>query len=144
MTGIMLLSQMLGININFLDRKEVIIVEADLLSRVCYVLNEMFRKSYQNYFRLMRYTTEKENSMLDHGFLCLVIRDILSTDEYDLKGIACYTDTHEEVLEDILEGRNLNPSALLLRRSIELHRSVRRELYQSIMHKVIADMMQNS
>jgi hypothetical protein len=33
-------------------------------------------------------------------------------------------------------GRNVRPSAIFLRKLIDLHRSVRRELYQKIIKKV--------
>ena len=47
-----------------------------------------------------------------------------------------YTDTHEDVIQEVIDGRNANPSAALLRKSIDIHRSVRRELYDSILKKI--------
>ena len=74
--------------------------------------------------------------MLEAYFVCLIIKDILSSEEYTLDGIARYTDTPEEVVEEILSERNKNPSARFLRRLIELHRSIRPSLYLMIMKKI--------
>jgi hypothetical protein len=73
-----------------------------------------------------------ENKMLDANLLALIIKDILATEEYDLKGIAYYTKCHEDVLHEVVTGCNINPSAMLVRNIIELHRSVRAELYIKI------------
>ena len=76
---------------------------------------------------------------LEANLACFILKDILSTEEYNLSGIACYTNTHEDVIHEVIEGRNINPSATLFRRCIDLHRSVRRDLYQSIMKKIAAE-----
>ena len=77
--------------------------------------------------------------MLEANFVRLIIKDILATEEYNLKGIAYYTDTHEDVVQEVIDGRNTNPSATLLRRSIDLHRLVRRDLYHSIVKKIATE-----
>ena len=97
----------------------------------------LFRKFISEYFYLMRFTEEMENSMLETNLARLITKDILSTEEYDLAGIARYANTFEDVIHEVLDGRNERPSATLLCRIIELHRSVRRELYSSIIKKVI-------
>ena len=74
--------------------------------------------------------------MLEAKFIRLIIQTILSTDEYTLEGIANYTNTHEEVVHEIFCGQNPNPSAIFLRKLIELHRTVRRDLYQEITKKI--------
>ena len=74
--------------------------------------------------------------MLEENFIRLVLNDILSTNEYTLEGIANYVDTHEDVIHEVISGRNSNPSAMLLRRAIELHRLVRNELYSAFMKKI--------
>lgn len=139
MAAMELLCQMVGINPSRLSRKEIILLEAELFARICEELKEIFRKQYRNYFHLMKFTLEKENIMLDSMFVRLVIKDILSTEEYNLKGIAHYIDIHEDVIQEVIDGRNTNPSATLLRRSIDLHRSVRRDLYRIIMKKVTTE-----
>ena len=50
--------------------------------------------------------------------LCLslpqeIIKDILSTEEYSLTGIASHTRIPEEVLSDVASGINSNPSSEL-------------------------------
>lgn len=118
--------------------EERVILEFELFSRVIDELKEIFKEQYRNYFRIMNFTFEKENLVLESSFVQLIINDIISSGEYSLKGIAYYTDTFEDVVEEMMVGLNQNPSALFLRRLIELHRSVRRDLYHYIMKKIIA------
>jgi hypothetical protein len=72
-----------------------------------------------------------------------IINDILMTEEYTLSGIACYTQTPEEIVYDLAIGLNTNPSAIFLRKIIELHRFIRRELYASIIEKIIIEYIKN-
>lgn len=131
-----LLCHLVGINPSKLSRNEIFLLEAELFARICEELKEIFRKQYIDYFRLMKFTIEEENTMLDANFVRLIIRDILSTEEYNPSGIAYYTNTHEDVIYEVVDGRNTNPSATLLRKSINLHRSVRRDLYHALMKKI--------
>ena len=132
------LYRLIEINTSMLTKEENILLEAELFTRICEELKEIFRKQHRDYFRLMKFTIEKENIVLEAKFVQLIIKDILSTDEYNLKGIAYYTDTHEDVVEEVVTGRNRNTSATFLRRLIELHRSVRRDLYDIIIKKITA------
>jgi hypothetical protein len=91
---------------------------------------------YKQYLCLMKFTIEMEDMMLEANFVQLLINDILSTKEYDLQGIAYYTNTYEDVIAEIMTGKNTNPSVLLVCRLIELHRAVRREVYQMITKKI--------
>jgi len=136
MTALELFSNLIKIDLSKFSNREIHLLEAELFSRACNELREIFRVQFKSYFSLMKFTAEKENTMLETNFLRLVIKDILSTQEYDLSGIAYYTDTPEDVLYEVFDGRNTNPSATLLRRSIELHRSVRRDLYQEVINKI--------
>jgi len=131
-----LLCHLVGVDPSKLSREEILILEAELFARICEELREIFREQYRDYFRLMKFTVEKENAMLEANFVRLVIKDILSTEEYNLSGVAYYADTHEDVIHEVVDGRNTNPSATLLRRCIDLHRSVRRDLYHAIMKKI--------
>lgn len=136
MAAMELLCHLVGISPSKFSKEEIILLEAELFSHTYEMLKEIFRKQYKDYFRLMKFTIEMENAMLDNMFIRLVIKDVLSTDEYNVKGVAHYTDTHEDVIQEVVDGRNTNPSARLLRRCIDLHRSVRRDLYRSIMKKI--------
>jgi SMI1-KNR4 cell-wall len=119
-----------------LTKEEIQLLEAELFVRICEELREFFSEQNKGYFRLMKFNIEQENDMLESKFVRFIIRDILSTEEYSLNGIAYYTNTHEDVVGEVLAGRNTNPSATFLRRVIELHRSVRRDLYNSIIKKI--------
>ena len=75
--------------------------------------------------------------MLEKKFIRLIIMEILETADYNITGIALYTDTVREIIEEVFIGRNTNPPAIFLRKLIELHRSVRSDLYQSIIKKIM-------
>ncbi len=139
MAAMELLCHLVGINLSKLSREETLLLEAEFFARICEELKEVFRKQHRDYFRLMKFTIEKENMMLETNFVRLIIKDVLSTEEYNLQGVACYTDTHEDVVQEVIDGRNTSPSATLLRRSIDLHRSVRPDLYHSIVKKIVTE-----
>lgn len=124
-----------GIDPDAFPKNETMLLEATLFIFICDNLKEIFREQQKNYFRLMKLTREMEDAMLEDAFIMLLIKDILSTNEYTLEGIARYTDTHLDVIQDILSGRNLSPSAKFFRKIIELHRTVRSGIYQMIIKK---------
>jgi hypothetical protein len=136
MSAIQPLFYLVSQNLKELSKKESFLLEAELLLYVCKALKEFFRERHKNYFCLIKFTMEMEDNMLETNFLRLILQDILSTDEYSIEGIAHYIDTPEDVLQEIVMGYNTNPSAKLLQRVIELHRSVRRDLYRSIIKKM--------
>lgn len=138
MSAVELLSSLIGINSFVLTREEYVLLEAELFVRICEELIEFFRGQRKDYFRLMKFTSEKEYSMLEGKFAQLIINDILSTNEYNLIGIAYYTNTYEDVILEIMNGRNTNPSAILIRRLINLHKSVRKDLYNKITKKIVS------
>ena len=131
------LCHLMGIDRNKLSKKEYILLEAEIFICLCEKLKEFFREQYKDYFHLMKFTLEKENTMIETNFVRLIINDILSTEEYNQCGIAHYTDTPEDIVQEVLDGRNLRPSAIFLWKIIELHRSVRRDLYNSIVKKIL-------
>jgi hypothetical protein len=133
------LCHLIGINYKKLSKKENMLLEAELFSRICNELKEFFRKKYKNFFHFMDFTIEMEDIMLEENFMRLIIEDILSTEEYTLQGIARYTDTHEDIISDLASGLNTKPLALCLRKTIELHRTVRHELYRAIAKKIASE-----
>lgn len=139
MSAIEPLSQLIGINATMLSKEENILLEIEIFSRLCEELKEVFRQQYRDYFHLMKFNTEMENTMLESKFIRFLIQDILSTDEYSLEGIAHYTQIHEDVLYEVYTELNTQPSAALLRKIIELHRTVRRDLYQQITKKIASE-----
>lgn len=139
MAAVELLCHLAGIDPCKFSKEENMLLEAELFSRISENLMGIFKEQYQEYFRLMKLTCEKENAMLDANFAYLIIKDILSTEEYTLAGIAKYADTHEDVITEIIAQCDIKPSASVLRRLIELHRSVRPELYDAIIKKIIAE-----
>jgi CTP:phosphocholine cytidylyltransferase-like protein len=131
------LCHLIGINFKKLSLEEYILLEAELFVRILEEIREFFREKYKSYFRLMKFNLKKENTMFEDNFVRLITNDILSTEEYDLNGIACYSNTPEDVVQEIIDGRNVRPSATFLWRIIELHRIARRDLYDVIIKKII-------
>jgi len=124
------------------SKEENYLLEAELFLLICDELKEILREQHQEYFQLMKFTMEEENTMLELKFVGFIIQDILSTKEYDIDGIAHYSDTHVDALNDACTGLNKYPSAILLRKIIEIHRTVRRELYQKIKQKLLQNINQ--
>jgi hypothetical protein len=135
------LSLLIGITSKQFSWVEKQLLEADLYHRVCIELKEMYRQQYKNYFRLMNYTKVQEDNMLEEKFLQNILKDILSTNEYDPKGIAIYTDIHEDVIWELLLGFNTEPSAICFRKIIELDRTVRPALYKAIGKKIASELV---
>jgi hypothetical protein len=133
------LINLIGINPSKLSKEENIILEIELISRICEELKEFFRQQHREYFNLMKFNMEMENSMLESKLLRYIIQDILSTNEYNIEGIAHYTNSHKDVLDEIYAELNQQPSATLLLRIIQLHRTVRQELYQKITKKIATE-----
>jgi len=139
MSATELLCQIIGVNSHKLSKEENFILEAEFFTRVCEELMEVFKAQYKDYFHLMKCNAEMENAIMETKFVRCVINDILSAEEYTLPGIAYYTQTPEEVVYDVAMGLNTNPSAIFLRKIIELHRSIRRDLYREIIKKITTE-----
>ena len=136
MTAVQALYHFLDINFEGLSKKEMLILEAELFTRIYEELKEIIRKQNKEYFRLMKLNIEKESIMIEANFIRCIINDILYTEEYNLPGIAYYTDTPEDVIYEVASGCNIRPTLSLARKIIELHRSVRPNLYREIMNKI--------
>lgn len=132
------LCSLIGVNKASLSKEESFLLEAELFIRIYEELKKYQKSEYKDYFRSIKLTNAMEDSMLEMNFVRAIIKDILATEEYTIEGIAQYTDTHQDVVEEVVTGLNSCPSAIFVRKAIELHRSVRKELYDMIMKKVMA------
>lgn len=130
------LCQIIGVNPKNLTKEEILILEAELFLHICEGLRKIIIAKYIDYFRLIKFNTEMENTMIEINFIRYITNDILSTEEYSVSGIAYYTNSPEDVIHEIIAGNNTNPSLTLSRKIIELHRSVRPSLYQQIIKKI--------
>ena len=134
MPAVELFRRMVGVKSHDFSKKENIFLEAELFMHVCDELKKFFKAKNINYF--YRINLEKEGGEMEENLACCIINDILSSEEYTLSGIACYTYTPEDVIYEIAIGNNKTPSAVILCKLIELHRLVRREFYQEIAKKL--------
>ena len=133
------LCHLAGISPTNLTKEENLIVEVELFTRICEVLKGECKTKYKDYLRIVKCNIEMENEIMETRVVRDVINDILSTEEYTLTGIACYTQTPEDVVYEVALGLNTSPSATFLRKIIELHRSIRRDLYREIMKKIMTE-----
>ncbi|SRR5579883_420960 len=130
------LYRIVGIFSNNLTKQERSILEIEIFVRICEELKKIFKSKYKDYFYLMKFNFEMENAMLDTNLLKYVINDILLTEEYSMEGLAYYTQTSVDVISDLIAGRNDTPSVYLFRKIIDIHRSVRKNLYEEIIKKI--------
>jgi hypothetical protein len=144
MSAAELLCNLAGIKPSNLTREENFIIEAELFTRLLEKLKDYYKNEYASYLRIVKTNRDMEVAMFESNFISCIIKDILSTEEYTLSGIAYYTGTPEEIVYDIAMGNNTSPSANLLRKIIELHRSVRSDLYRSIIEKILSEYLNNS
>lgn len=130
------LCSLMEINSQNFSKEEILLLEAEILVRIHKELLEIFKKEHAEYFNFIKFTSEMEKDMLETNFISLIIKDILSTDYYTLEGIAYTTKIHEDILSDLASGINTQPSANSLLKLIELHISVRKDLYDVIRKKL--------
>jgi hypothetical protein len=135
------LCHLVGISTTKFSHIENHFVEAILFDFICNELKKHFKAQYKIYFQTMKLTTEKEDETMDAMFIRCIINDMLNAKYYTLPGIAYYTRFPEDVIYEIAMGKNVNPSAILLRKLIELHRGMRPELYKEIIKKMIKEYM---
>lgn len=141
MTMITPLCRLLGINPAILSPEENILLQLDLNKRIRDELKEIFREKYKDYFMTINLSKEKENAMLEGKLLSLIVQDIIASGEYTAEGLAHYSNTHQEVIENVYFGESGAPSSTLFNKIIELHLTIRRELYDAIIKKIIAQYM---
>src|SRR3990167_5115167 len=122
-----------------LSKNEIYLLEANLFTLFCDHLCDLFHSESKDFFKLMKLTLTMEKKMIDSKLARCVINDILSSGDYTVPGIAYYTQTPEDVVYDIVIGRNDDLSSKLFRKIIKLHQSVRPELYKNILLKITTD-----
>jgi hypothetical protein len=139
-----LLCQIAGIDPYRLSKTENLLIEAELFIRLIEKLTDYFRERYMALFQSVKFDKNLEISMFENNFTRCIINDILSSDEYTMPGIAYYTHTPEEILIEIASGLNTSPSVELFRKIIELHRTVRSDLYKVMMEKILSQYSKNT
>ena len=133
------LFQLLDINLGQFIKKELVFLEAELYSRICGEIMAIIKEQNKDYFQIIKFN--QEQIMLETKFIRCIINDILSSEEYNLSGIALYADAPEDVIYDLASGYNANPTFLISRKIIELHRMVRPSLYQEIVNKIKRELL---
>lgn len=131
------LCRIVGINPNRLSKGENILMEMELFYRVCHELKNHYYFDWYKYSQSMHFNEQMEGAMIDDNFVKCIVNDLL--EEYSLQGIASYTDLPEDVIYELASGQNSNPSLKCIRKIIELHRSTRPNLYQTIVRKIVQE-----
>ncbi|OAI46440.1 hypothetical protein AYO45_06340 [Gammaproteobacteria bacterium SCGC AG-212-F23] len=77
--------------------------------------------------------------MLEENLLKYFIEDILIAGAHTVPDIAKQVDTTDDVIVDIVEENNMTPSFTVARKIINLHQTVRPQLYHGFMQKAVKD-----
>lgn len=133
------LCQLAGLKPNKLSKGEGFLLEAVLFVQICEELKLLYKKEHEGYFQLLNINNETEDEVVETRFIPHIINDLLSNNDYTISGIACYTQTPEDVILEVMSGLNTRPSAIFLRKLIELHTAVKPALYRSIIRKVVSE-----
>jgi hypothetical protein len=136
MSALELLCHVIGVDSQKLTKEETLLLEAELFYQLCDALKEILNMQFKDYFQLFKFNSEMEDAVIEANFMRCIINDILSSETYTLSGIAFYTQTPEDIIYELAAGSNTSPSFYLSRKIIELHRSVRPELYRDILKKI--------
>ncbi len=133
------LCRIIGVNPARLSKEENVILEAVLFCSLCDYLKDRFEHEFISDFSLMNDNSNRDEMMMEASFIRFIIHDLIRSGEYTMAGIAVYTNIPEEVVYEIAIGKNISPSLYVSRKIIELHKTVRLDLYQEIMRKISAD-----
>ena len=79
------LCHLFGVSTSTFSRKENLFLETILFMCIYEELKEIFEKQNKEYFHLKKLTIKKEDLMIEKYLICLMIKDILSTEEYTLE-----------------------------------------------------------
>lgn len=120
------------------------LLEIKLFAYICNELTKIFNSRYSEFQRLIKFSHYQEDDMCNTPVMQEIIKDILSTNEYSLTGIATHTRIPEEILTDLIIGINNNPTFELSKRIFELHISVRPKLYDEIMKKIALEYLKSN
>jgi len=133
--------RLLNIDSKNLSKGEEILLETEIFRLVYEKLLHLFKIHFKPYSRIMKYDKDKEDKMIEENIMRLIINDIVTSEEYNLEGIACYTETPEDIIYEIASGTNTSPSLQLSQKIIALHRSIRSKLYDHIIQQIIHEHM---
>ena len=123
-----LLSNVLHFYFDKLPRKEKLLLEAIFFAFLYQELATHY-KTESNQTR--------EVSMINDPVICNLVNDLLINNDYSIQGLADYTGYPEDVIYDLAAGMNTNPTILLSTKIIQLHAIARRDLYNTLLKKVI-------
>jgi hypothetical protein len=141
MAAIKLFCDLIQVDFYKLTLKEKMLFEVNLFASICDELMKIFhdRKKYNH----LKNNGNKEASMLECNVVKFIIEDLLFSEDYSIEGIAYYTQFPEDVICDVISGKNKMPSLELSRKVIELHRISRPDLYKQIIKNVGQDYLSN-
>lgn len=129
------LFEYVGINISLLSAEERAYLEVDIFMRLCEEVKKYFMEEFKGYFGLTDHIS-KETSILDIRFIHFMLNQILKTEEYSLNEIAYYTYTPIEIIYEIIMGKNERPPGIFIVKLMELHSTVKHDLYRMIRNKI--------
>lgn len=136
MATLELLCNFMGVDSKKFTKEECLILEAELYKRIHEEFWELFKFQHKDYFYLIKFKHEMENIIMELYTMRCLINDILKSEAYTLRGISYYTQTPEEIIQDLLIGNKINSIIAFPRKLIELHKTIRPEIYLNIIKKI--------
>ena len=130
-------TEVIGVDAALFSKEENLFLEMALFYQVVSELKRLFHKQWKLYFHLVA-IKPKEETMQETHYLRCIINDIIRSETYTLSGIAVYTHEPFDSIYEVVSGENTSPSWRLWRKIVDLHRTVRPELYQGIMRKLLS------
>ena len=138
MAALELLCHFMGIDSKNFTKEENLILEAELCTRIHEEIWELYQFQHKDYFCLFKLNNEMENTIMELQTIRCLIDDILKSKAYTISGISYYTQTPEEIIQDLLIGNKISSIIAFPRKLIELHKSIKPEIYQNIIKKIAA------
>ena len=136
MASLELLCHFMGIDSKQFTKEETLILEAELYKRVQEEIWELYKFPHKDYFYCFKLNNEMENIIMELHMIRCLITDILKSEAYTISGISYYTQTPEEIIQDLLMGNKIGSVIAFPRKLIELHKSIRPEIYLNIIKKI--------
>ena len=135
MSALQRLSHYLGVNLRQFSREENLFLEAELFLRISEEIWAQFKLENKDYFHHLT-NFNVEHTLMELQVIRCLIDDILRSENYTLSGIAYYTQTPEELVQELLIGYRVSPVITFTRKLIELHKEIKPDLYKNVIKKI--------
>lgn len=135
----------IGINCKQLTDIERCLLEVEIIYQLWSEIEKLYGRESISILKIENdmnpnITKGKGANMSMKNIIQLILNDLIENEEYNITGLATYTQSTPDVIFDVVSGLNQNPSMALSRKIIELHRLARRDVYLGILMKIIKNL----